>query len=273
MMWRKIPATLRIVIPVYLSLIGALANHKVDDVYASSHPVRTALYEKIFHGQSLIWIAIVIWILLEFYGWFMRKQGNPLQKNLIKFILNQYREQAFNSEHGDSEDHHRVTLFKYKPRHFQIKNSYWITSAQYCAWLRRLWPRPHLVLFLRAGRLSQSTNVVFPVYDDSDKVNGWAAHVWATGCAAVVDHLPDTENGSVQEYATRTKSTTEVIHRYRDAKRKMPRSIAAIPIEVHGASWGVLVLDSRRPNGVSRDSIDDFKITVATIQKILEVGL
>lgn len=262
--------------PVYLSLAGILSNHTVQDSnpeYASLHPIRAALYEKAFNGPAFIISILSAWLLIEVITWWKYRRGNPKQKELIKFILNQYREKAFNIQPGDPEDHHRVTLFQFKNRYVQLRSSHWTGRADFAARLQRLWPRSCLVFFLRSGKLSQSTNVVFPVYDESDKTNGWASHVWSTGCAAVVDQLPDTADGNVKEYAIKTKSTVDVIERYKDASRSMPRAIAAIPVEVNGAAWGVLVLDSRRPDGVSQDSIDNFKITVAAIQKILEVRL
>jgi len=272
----KASAFLRIAAPLYLSLSGVLSNYSITNTnpkYADLHPVRTAIYEKSFNSPSIIFIIITVWVGFELARWLKNKYGNPKQKELIKFILNQYRDKAFNIQPGDPEDHHRVTLFQFKNRYVQLRNSHWTGRAGFLARLQRLWPRSCLVFFLRSGKLSQSTNVVFPVYDESDKTNGWASHVWSTGCAAVVDHLPDTADGNVKEYAIKTKSTVDVIERYKDASRSMPRAIAAIPVEVNGAAWGVLVLDSRRPDGVSQDSIDNFKITVAAIQKILEVRL
>ena len=50
----------------------------------------------------------------------------------------------------------------------------------------------------------------------------------------------------------------------------MPRSIAAIPIIVFGDMWGVIVLDSRHPNGVSSDSVLNFELTVALVGQLLE---
>lgn len=268
--------------PVYLSLAGILSNHPVQDSnpeYASLHPIRAALYEKAFNGPAFIISILSVWLLIEAITWWKYRRGNPKQKELIKFILNQYREKAFNIHPGDPEDHHRVTLFKYKKRHMQLRSSQWIENPKIMALFLRAWPKSCLVYFLRSGKLSQNTRAVFPVYDESDKNNGWAAHVWSTGCAAVVDQLPDIladknkDKAKEKEYARKTKSTEAVVSRYWDASRPMPRSIAAIPIEVHGSLWGVLVLDSRRPDGVSQESIDNFRITVAAIQKILEVKL
>lgn len=261
-------------IPAYLSLFGILSSYRPANSnpdYVDRHPIRTALFEKIFDNISVIFGLLLLWALIEIAHWLKNQRGRPKEKELIKFILNQYRDKAFNIQPGDSEDHHRVTLFKYKKRHIQFRSSHWRRADGFIGRLQQLLPHSCLVMFLRSGRLSQDTNVVFPVYDESDKANGWAAHVWSTGCAGLVDHLPDTETGGAEEYAARTKSNISVVKRYLAAKRRMPRAIAAIPVEVHGVAWGVLVLDSRRPDGLSNDSIDNFKITVAAIQKILEV--
>lgn len=280
-MSHKLVTISRILIPTYLSLVGVLNGFQIPESnadYVELHPIRTALYKKLFHSPTIIISILVLWALIEAVSWAKTKLGNPKQKELIKFILNQYRGKAFNTQPDDPEDHHRVTLFKYKKRHFQLKISYWTDNKTLRGKLARFWPRPCLVYFLRSGKLSQNTNVVFPVYDDSDKTNGWAAHVWSTGCAEVVGHLPEVLNGEgnrnvEREYAAKTRSTVEVVRNYRAAGRPMPRAIAAIPIEVHGSPWGVLVLDSRRPDGVPENSIDNFRITVATIQKILEMKL
>lgn len=280
-MLHKLVSILRIVTPVYFSLVGVLSGfqiHKSNAEYVDLHPIRAAIYEKLFSSPAIIILFLALWISVETINWTKTKRGNPKQKELIKFILNQYRGKAFYTQNDDAEDHHRVTLFKFKGRHIQFKNSHWTGRRTIINRLRRLWPRPHLVFFLRSGKLSQNTNAVFPVFDDSDKANGWAAHVWSTGRAEVVEHLPEILNGEEnkaieREYAAKTKSTIEVVRNYKAARRPMPRAIAAIPIEVHGSPWGVLVLDSRRPDGVSQDSIDNFRITVATIQKILEIKL
>lgn len=55
--------------------------------------------------------------------------------------------------------------------------------------------------------------------------------------------------------------------------RQPPRSIGAIPIEVHGKIWGALVLDSKAPQGVTNEKIANFKLTAGMIGQLLEKNL
>lgn len=50
----------------------------------------------------------------------------------------------------------------------------------------------------------------------------------------------------------------------------MPCSIVAIPIERRGKMWGVIVLDSRYPEGVTDKAVEDYRLTVALVGHLLE---
>ncbi len=71
-------------------------------------------------------------------------------------------------------------------------------------------------------------------------------------------------------YANKTFCEAGVVDRYLAQNRTPPRSIGAIPIEVHGKIWGALVLDSKEPHGVSNEKTNQFKLTTNLIGQLLE---
>lgn len=61
-----------------------------------------------------------------------------------------------------------------------------------------------------------------------------------------------------------------MVRRYANKNKTLPRSITAIPIEVNNKRWGVLVLDSVHPTGISSDAISNYTVTLALIGRLLE---
>lgn len=244
--------------------------------YLKSHPIRSVFFESFQkHILAITVILFIIRLTIYILDWLYNSFLEIKKKELIKFILNQYQSKAFEKNPNDADDYNRVTLFKHKRFYVRIKDSHWFTENKIVDLIKRLIPKQYLVFYLRSGQHSQKTNAIFPIFDDSDKSQGWAARVWARQEAAVITGLPNvvlqSSKANIKKYADTTYSSESVIRHYIQYGRPMPCSIAAIPLEVRGNPWGVLVLDSRSPHGLSQKSIEDYRITVASIQKLLEI--
>lgn len=77
---------------------------------------------------------------------------------------------------------------------------------------------------------------------------------WVRNGVLVVAGLPDIQDANeevVQEYARNTWMPTKWIKEARTKPR--PRALCGIPVEVNGQPWGVIVLDSRSPEGIAAD--------------------
>jgi hypothetical protein len=73
------------------------------------------------------------------------------------------------------------------------------------------------------------------------------------------------------EYALHTWTSARLIAKQKRCKKKMPRSLCGIPVEVGGKPWGVIVIDSRSENLVTRDKIDEFyKRHAKMLEKLLK---
>lgn len=160
---------------------------------------------------------------------------------------------SFEGLEGDAH-HHRVTLFEFRPLLLWI----WPWRAWYWPWGWGRGPTSGwLVPILRSGHTTKKSRTVFLAPDDADRAEGVAGKTWATrNREIVVEGLADPELGkpkTVVDYAKRTGVTTEWLTRQIEQGRQMALSFRAIPIEVSGRRWGVLLLDSRDPGGVAKN--------------------
>jgi hypothetical protein len=85
-------------------------------------------------------------------------------------------------------------------------------------------------------------------------VEGVAGLAWASGGTVLLEDLPDlSRNPSddlVLEYARQARVPERWIrHRLRKNK-PCPRCLCAVPVEVGGKPWGVIVLDGREPRRI-----------------------
>lgn len=221
-------------------------------------------YAIFFLSLSMILIAL---------GFLIKCRGNPWVWDKIKFILDEYQGKAFNVDPSDPRDHHRVTLFK----HYKncIFRRHWSSRAWWKPWGETPMVSSYLAPVLRSGHISQKSSALFHVPDDSDKAEGVAGKAWSAQEAIILPSLPDVNkaNAKVRDrknYANVTSCDIDMVNYYREKKRPLPRSVAAIPIEVKGKPWGVVVLDSRVENGVQEDSVLNYSLTVALLGQLLE---
>ncbi len=189
----------------------------------------------------------------------------------VEPILNALRSHAFQREYAqrDPNHHNRATLFQYKQ------------------W--RIWPFPWhrkwlpfinrpggpgagwLVPVARSGHTTQSSNSIFLAPDDADAAEGVAGHIWS--CEFDIDPivLPEVyDEQTAGEYAALSYETTEaVMERQRRKDRPLPRAMSGFPVFENGRIWGVVVLDSRRPDGIRDDNYEAVRIATDLFDKVL----
>ena len=242
----------------------------VDDkeTWLNGRPVVSMLIQKLQDISPYIYIILGLVLVA---CWIIKRLGDPWVVEKIQFILDQYRNQVFGNN-GTPHDHERVTIFQHRKYCFNMSH-----------WSRKSWykpSKPHhilgsfLVPYLRSGHLSQNTKTCFYAPDDSDKSEGVASLAWARKQMVIQDNLPSvSQNSSLtnkERYANRTNCPIDMINSYISSGKALPRSIAATILEKNGKLWGVLVLDSRDPHGVSAQDINNYKLTIALIGQLLE---
>lgn len=186
----------------------------------------------------------------------------------VEALLDELQKRGFNNANGDPLHHHRVTLFKYKPW------TLWMTPrrARFWPWGKGRWPwSGWLTPVMRSGHASQKVTATFLVPDDADSAEGVAGQAWATGIIVYCEGLPRvTRNSSLDRldrYCRRSFTPPEMVEARLKSDKPLPQSLCGVPINgKHGRPWGVLVLDSRRPDGIkSREEIDDILRVVQTL--------
>ncbi len=252
----------------FAALLGWINSVKETDTWISDRPVVWHVIEIVQKYSFYLYLFVGAVIA---FGYFYRRFGDPWVMEKLKFTLDQYQYKAFSASTAPT-DHNRVTLFKHTENCLFAKH-----------WSAKHWWKPwgdcprgsnYLVPFLRSGHLSQNTKAIFYAPDDSDKAEGVAALAWAAKRTVMQDNLPELKATSgdvaVRKYANRTNSNPDMVRKYLAEGRPLPRSIAAIPIESGGKIWGVVVLDSRDPKGVTDEAVNDYQVVISLIGQLLE---
>lgn len=270
----------------FFSALQALSAIDTDNPHGflKMRPVWTRAVEVI---QDTSFVLYIILAAIAAWCFCVRRMSDPWVLEKVKFILDNYRNKCFEQFKKDAEDHHRVTLFCCE-RSLLLWHKHWSATNSLFPWgakpalSRKFWPcrSRWLIPILRSGDTSQETSALFYVCDDSDKVEGIAGLAWATKQPIVLADLPDLTNIKQEtkkrrqellaEYSTKTRCDISFVQSYVERKRALPRSIAAVPVMVKDHVWGVIVLDSRRPDGVSNESVGNYELTVAVIGQLLE---
>ena len=220
----------------------------------------------------------IIIVALFFYSLLAKRAGDPWIREKIQYLIDGVRDRLYEDFGTDRLDEHRVTLFKRTGFAWKIcrpgSRKHWPYGAGYFPWSGWLMP------VLRSGHTAQTSSSAFlaPTSGElSHKVNGVVERAWASKNTIVVDNLNEIRQDSAlrtkENYARKTFCDIDWVERCLDQKRQPPRSIGAIPIEVHGKIWGALVLDSKAPHGVTNEKIANFKLTAGMIGQLLEKNL
>lgn len=259
---------LSIFLPIFFAFIQWLDSSHVT-FWLKAHPT-IAKYVQYFLSMQIEILATLgtLWIFSILY----RKLGDPWVVDLIKFVLNEYQNNAFEvtpEKNQIPKDHNRITIFRYS-------TGLYLFSKKPFSWKnykKIKFKERYLAPVLRSGEQSQNSQALFLVTDDSDTTQGVAGRTWCMQQAMTINKLPDVLGDgktSRSNYAAKSFCTLEIIDRHIQEKKPMPRSISAIPLERKGKPWGVIVLDSRYPNGVTERAIDEYRLTVSFISQLLE---
>lgn len=211
--------------------------------------------------------------LLTLVGIFLRLRGDPWLWDKLAFILNGYQAKALPCGVGIANHQHRVTLFQRK------RFASWPRRGAGPAWWpygKGRWPGSGWMKpVLRSGHTTKKTKAIFLAPDDPSLAEGLAGQSWVGNQVLIRPDLPDLNvpkpsKKKVEEFARKTFCSDSMVQFMIRNKKPMPQSLAAIPVDVNGQIWGVVVLDSSDPNGVTRQSVVDFELTVALIGQLLE---
>lgn len=256
--------------PIVIALITWLNGLDGTAEWLAKRPNVFAVIRRV--QEFSFWLYAFCWPLFFLAVWYKRK-GDPWLVEKIQFILDRYQQGAFdlaNCPPDPPKDHNRVTLFRHQKgffvRHWSCKRFWpWGKHTPLCDFL---------VPVMRSGHMSKKTSIAFFVSDDSDKTEGIAGQAYARRGAVCVANLPEmnaaTGVRAKKDYADRTFCDTRMIASYISKERPMPRSAVAIPVERHGNIWGVIVLDSRYPYGVTDRAVEHYSLTVALVGHLLE---
>lgn len=203
--------------------------------------------------------------------------GEPWAWETVQTTLEELQSHAF-KQNTDPLHHHRVTLFKHERCRFRICFGQW--RHKFWPWGRRRGPcSGWLVPVARTGHTTQKTKTVFLAPDDADAAEGIAGQAWNRSVMIPVSGLPDLNaertEANISDYASRTWLSRELVKQRIHMGLPTARSYLGIPIEVKGRKWGVLVLDSRDPNGIKLPkglTYDTYKVMAKFLERLLERG-
>ena len=194
-------------------------------------------------------------------GIVQRRTGQPAVWQAIHSVLDELRDLVLRGRSG-AQDHHRVTLF-------QARRS----------WPPWTWPPWALCLVpvARSGHMTRQSGTCFRIPNQSDDVEGVAGRAWAMRGTFAVDGLPDPNPATATEEELQTYAEGTFVNMAWVRKRRHPerlaRSYLAIPVEVKGEPWGVIVLDSRDPGPIGRDAKRVYNSLAKVLEALLERGL
>lgn len=159
----------------------------------------------------------------------------------IKRILDALHKNFFQDVPGEERFRHRVTLFKAK--------RYW-TFGRF----------RYLSVFARSGTQFQKSKTWFAINDECEDENeGVAGRAWFLDAMFTVTDLPNWRDGVNYNENVQCRRYAEDGHLSLAKSESLEiksRSISAVVVRNKaGERWGVLVLDSQEPQGISMDPV------------------
>lgn len=173
-------------------------------------------------------------------------------KKAIKAVLDSGHQVYFRQQPRETANYHRVTLFRAR-RH--VRDCPWIRCD---TWELRTWKfwqwqwgwRWTLRMVARSGTAYQHPCISFTVdTENEDRNEGVCGRAWFMDATCTEVDLPDWATATPAgraEYAERSRMALEKAA----ALRVKSRSLSAHVVRRKGVRWGVVVFDSREPNGV-----------------------
>jgi hypothetical protein len=221
-------------------------------------------------SQSWAWLSIPVFAVSAALSQTIRSRiGSTNTWITVSYLLNQYRDALFEKHataQDDPEYFHRITLFKYVG---------W-------RWAFAMWPwTGWMVPVARTGHVTHNWRIPrfrAPV-SDPDKAEGVAGQTYVRNRMIPVAVLPEinaqTQDNELETYCRRAFVSDGWLKRrvHRKNPKAMPRSLLGIPLEVGGAPWGALVVDSRSPDEISSKRAlknDRYKTMTEVLSKLLQ---
>jgi len=225
----------------------------------------TALHEFIIESipwihQNAVTLILVFATIAIFAGTLQFLTRDLKFWKAIDDFLNVVRTHLFKDAYvrpGSSEpdDCHRVTLFVYK------KWKWWIWPWRgLIPW--GCWRGPGsgwLVPVARTGHATQRLRAVFLAPDDAVNAEGIAGVCWRIGAIVYQPDLPDMSGVGkndpiVKTYCEKSFTPEPLVKRRLRKNESLPRALAALVIKEKSKPWGVVVLDSQKPDGIKSDT-------------------
>lgn len=250
-----------------LTVIFGLLGKVSPATYANWPAPAAATMEWCQNNSLLIFVLIGS---CSLFGWILRRCADPWYWDKLQALLDKFQEVAYEKFKDQIKDYHRVTLFRYRKFYWNIS-----PGGQPCSWRGGRLPwSGWLVPVLRSGKTSKRTRAAFLAPDNGHRAEGIGGRAWVTNNITFVNGLPAIEPGcsrtKQKKYAKETNCSPTMVQGYLEQGRPLPRAIGAIPIEVKGRSWGVLVLDSADDQGVTGEMLTNFKVAMLSISQLLE---
>ena len=232
---------------------GALLKATPDDVTVHFGP---DVAKTVVQMQRMAWLVVPVTLIsVPVLDGLRSVVGAPSVWRVVRDVLDQFRGQLFPNATDDQIHEHRVTLFRFSRWHF----------------CRRKWPWTGWLLPVeRSGHTTQRTNVAFLAPDEADGAEGVAGMTWSRRQIVHVKDLPDlsidSSDARIAEYARRSWVSEAVV------RERMPRarSLVGIPVEVRSEVWGVIVVDSRKPEIKQSEVKKHYKFVARFLGKTLE---
>jgi len=240
-------------------LAGASA---ADPAKVEEWPLVVGKTVEFLRNQS-IWGAILI-IVVGVAQLVKNQIGAPWLWETVEAMLNHYRDRVFSRRTRDPRHYHRVTIFKHVGWRWPLLHG-------------RLPGHGWLVPVARSGHTTRDAKTLFRAPShDPDKAEGFAGMVWQRSDTPVIPDLPSLGTSATPDtytgYAKRFNLTVERVR----AKSWRSRSFSGFPILVNGDQWGVVVLDSRSPDGLTNENYgrhrSEQELLVTFLSKLLEKG-
>jgi hypothetical protein len=223
------------------------------------------LQNALYGTQSRAWWLIPLLVVVSGLSRYIKtKIGSSATWHFVDHLLGQYREALLEKRipaKEDPEHFHRITLF----RHVRWR---WT----FCKWPWTGW----MVPVARTGHTTQGAIPRFRANaNDPDNAEGIAGQAWArrrmVSIYGLVEVNSETAVADVERYAQRTFMPAKWVNDRRQEHHA--RSFLGIPLEVNGAPWGSIVVDSRSDGEISTKTTlknPRYKMLTEMLSKLLQ---
>lgn len=232
---------------------AAMLKANIEEAYRHLGGAVAGIVQSI---QGFAWAYVPAFLTLAWlFGELRRRVGDPVVWAKLHEWITEYRDHVFTEQRG-VQFHRRATLFVFVE---------W--RLAFCRWPWSGW----LVPVVRSGHTTQSCKSLFRANHRSGGGEGVAGMAWENDQNVYVEHLPDVtlptcSDDERRDYAEATGISFDLVV----AKKPAARAFYAIRIEVKGAPWGVLVLDSRSTTINTRRADLRYKMFNPLLKNLLE---